>query len=137
MPGTRRVVGAQATETRSTIERAARDLFLENGYGRTTIADRASAAGVAVETIYAAFGNKATHLHRAWDITVGGDDQNVVFHQRPDLLSERHEPDLAKRFALLGAFSTQLRPLSESHRSNSWCNQPRVPTLLRQRCWRR
>jgi AcrR family transcriptional regulator len=98
---------AQATETRSAIVRAARDLFIERGFGRTTIADVARAAGVSVETIYGAFGNKATLLHRAWDITVGGDEQEITFHERPEVLAIRNEPDLAKRLMLHAAFSTE------------------------------
>lgn len=98
---------AQAEETRRAVVRAARDLFLERGYGRTTIGDVAAAAGVSTETIYAAFRNKATLLHRAWDITVGGDDEDVVFHERPEVLAIRSEPDLAKRLVLHAAFSTQ------------------------------
>jgi AcrR family transcriptional regulator len=98
---------AQAVETRSAIVRTARDLFVDQGYGRTTMADVAGAAGVSVETIYAAFGNKATLLHNAWDITVGGDDQDIVFHERPEVLAIRNEPDLAKRLMLHAAFSTQ------------------------------
>ncbi len=86
---------------------AARDLFIEQGYGRTTVSDIADAAGVSVETIYAAFGNKATLLHRAWDITVGGDDQDIVFHERPEVVAIRNEPDLAKRLMLHAAFSAQ------------------------------
>ncbi|MEY2473915.1 MAG: hypothetical protein QOK28_3244 [Actinomycetota bacterium] len=87
--------------------RAARDLFLEQGYGRTTIADIAGRAGVSVETIYASFGNKATLLHRAWDITVGGDEDEVVFHERPEVLAVRAEPDLAKRLAMHAVLSTR------------------------------
>lgn len=98
---------AQAAETRTAIVSAARDLFIAEGYGRTTIADIARAAGVSVETIYAAFGNKVTLLHRAWDLTVGGDDQDIVFHERPEVLAIRSEPDLAKRLALHAAFSTR------------------------------
>jgi AcrR family transcriptional regulator len=97
----------QAEETRALIVRTARDLFVEQGYGHTTVADIAQGAGVSVETIYAAFGNKATLLHRAWDITVGGDEQDIVFHERPDVLAIRNEPDLAKRLMLHAAFSTQ------------------------------
>lgn len=97
----------QAEETRALIVRTARDLFVEQGYGHTTIADVARGAGVSVETIYAAFGAKATLLHRAWDITVGGDEQDIVFHERPDVLAIRNEPDLAKRLMLHAAFSTQ------------------------------
>jgi AcrR family transcriptional regulator len=41
----------QAGETRLRIIRAAHDLFISKGYGRTTIAEVARAAGVAVETV--------------------------------------------------------------------------------------
>src|SRR3954454_15983238 len=98
---------AQANETRSAVVRAARDLFVEQGYGRTSMADIAARAGVSVETIYAAFGNKATLLHRAWDITVGGDDQDIVFHERPEVLAMRAEPNLTKRLMLHAQFSTR------------------------------
>src|SRR5262245_40692966 len=80
---------ADADRRRVEVVRAARDLFLAQGYGHTTIADVARAAGVSVETVYAAFGNKATLLHRAWDITVGGDEQDVVFHERPEVRAIR------------------------------------------------
>lgn len=98
---------AQADATRAAIVRAARDLFIERGYGRTTIADIASAAAVSVETVYGAFGNKATLLHKAWDITVGGDDQNIVFHERPEVLAIRSEPVLPRRLMLHATFSTR------------------------------
>lgn len=98
---------AQARQTRAEIVRAARDLFIEQGYGRTTVAQVAERAGVSVETIYGAFDNKATLLHRAWDITVGGDDEDVVFHERPEVVAIRAEPDLARRLKLHAAFSTQ------------------------------
>lgn len=48
----------QAEETRSRILAAARDLFLTRGYGATTIEALAGAAGVAAQTVYAAFASK-------------------------------------------------------------------------------
>jgi AcrR family transcriptional regulator len=87
--------------------RTARDLFIEHGYGHTTVADIAGAAGVSVETIYVAFGSKAALLHKAWDITVGGDDQDVVFHERPEVMAIRNEADLGRRLMLHAAFATQ------------------------------
>ena len=96
----------QARQTRLSVVRAAQRLFIEQGYGRTTMADIAGSAGVSVETVYAAFGNKATILHRAWDVTIGGDDEDVVFHERPEIQEIRNEPDLAKRFMLHAAMST-------------------------------
>lgn len=98
---------AQADETRAAIVRAARDLFIERGYGHTTLADVARAAGVSVETIHKSVGTKAVLLHRAWDITVGGDEQEVVFHERPEVVAIRREPDLARRLMLHAQFSAQ------------------------------
>jgi AcrR family transcriptional regulator len=97
---------AQAKESRLAILKAAQSLFVEQGYGRTTIAEVARKAGVSAETVYGAFGNKATLLHRVWDITIGGDDEDVVFHERPEIIAIRNEPDLAKRFMLHAAMST-------------------------------
>ncbi|MDT4923571.1 MAG: hypothetical protein QOG01_1284 [Pseudonocardiales bacterium] len=96
----------QARQTRRDIQRAAHDLFVEHGYGRTTIADIARAAGVAPETIYATYKNKATLLHRVWDVTVGGDDEAVVFHERPEVKAIRAEPDLRTRLQMQARFST-------------------------------
>ncbi|KAA0235741.1 MAG: hypothetical protein JJLCMIEE_02069 [Acidimicrobiales bacterium] len=98
---------AQAEETRAAIIRSARDLFVERGYGHTTMSDIARSAGVSVETIHKSVGTKAVLLHRAWDITVGGDDQDIVFHERPEVLAIRSEPDLAQRLMLHAQFSTQ------------------------------
>jgi AcrR family transcriptional regulator len=98
---------AQADATRRAVVRVARDLFIERGYGRTTIADIARAAGVSVETIYASVGTKPELLHKAWDITVGGDEQEIVLHERPEVLDIRQEPDLARRLVLQAAFSTR------------------------------
>lgn len=98
---------AQAQAGRTAIARTAARLFIEQGYGHTTMGDIADAAGVSVETIYAAFGNKAALLHRAWDLTIGGDDTEIVFHDRPEVMAMRSEPDLAARLVLHAAFSTR------------------------------
>jgi AcrR family transcriptional regulator len=99
--------GPRPTRPRSAIIRAARGLFVERGYGNTTLSDVARAAGVAVETIYASSGTKTEQLHRAWDITIGGDDQDIVFHERPEMLAIPNEPNLARRLMLHAVFSTK------------------------------
>jgi AcrR family transcriptional regulator len=98
---------AQARETQRAVLDAARGLFVERGYGRTTIADVARAAGVSVETVYGAFGNKATLLHRVWDVSIGGDDEEITYHERPEILALRAEPDLARRLAMQAALFTE------------------------------
>ncbi len=97
---------AQAQETQRAILRAAHDLFVEQGYGRTTIAQVAERAGTSAETIYATFRNKATLLHRTWDVTIGGDDEQVLFHERPEIVALRAEPDLATRLTMHARIST-------------------------------
>jgi AcrR family transcriptional regulator len=98
---------ARAKATQLGVLRAAHDLFVQRGYGRTTMADVAAAAGVAPETIYAAFANKPTLLRRVWDITIGGDDEDVPFHERPEIRAIRTEPDLARRFVMHAAMYTR------------------------------
>jgi AcrR family transcriptional regulator len=100
--GTRR--REQARATRRAVLHAAHDLFVAQGYGRTTMAEVAAAAGVSVETVYGAFTNKSTLLHRVWDVTIGGDDEEVVFHERPEIRAIRSEPDLGARLRLHAAF---------------------------------
>src|SRR6266542_380174 len=87
----------QATETRARILRAAHDLFVSRGYGRTTIADVAGAAGVAVETVYAAYRNKPTLLRQVWYAAMRGDEEDVRLLDRPEIRAVLAEPDLATR----------------------------------------
>jgi AcrR family transcriptional regulator len=49
----------QAAETKRQIVRAARRLFVDSGYAGTTVEQIAAEAGVAVATVYKAFGTKA------------------------------------------------------------------------------
>jgi AcrR family transcriptional regulator len=88
----------QALETRLRILRAAHDLFVREGYGRTTIAEVARAAGVAVETIYAAYRNKSTLLAQVWYATFRGDEEDIRLLDRPEIRTVLAEPDLATRF---------------------------------------
>lgn len=72
----------RAKQTRRRITEAARDLFVEHGYGATTLQEVAVKAGVAVQTIYFVFGNKRTLLKELVDITIAGDDEPVATTER-------------------------------------------------------
>jgi AcrR family transcriptional regulator len=87
----------QAAETRLRIIRAAHDLFVGVGYGQTTIAEIARVAGVAVETVYAAYRNKPALLRQVWFATFRGDEEDVRFLDRPEIRAVLAEPDLATR----------------------------------------
>ncbi|MFN2388666.1 MAG: TetR/AcrR family transcriptional regulator [Actinomycetota bacterium] len=102
---------AQAAETRRHILAAAYDLFVSRGYGATTVSDIAAEAGVSVETIYGAFGSKLNLLKRVWDVTIGGDDQDVPFHERPEVRALRAEQDLGRRLEMYASLvANQLGP---------------------------
>lgn len=98
----------QAAETRRQIISAAHDLFVTEGYGRSTIASIASRAGVAIETVYAAFRNKPTLLRQVWYATFRGDEEDVRLLDRPEIRSVLAEPDLRIR---LRAHATAMVPV--------------------------
>jgi AcrR family transcriptional regulator len=61
---------------------AARELFTEHGYVATTIGAIAARAGVSLETVYAAFGNKRSLLAGLLDVAIVGDDAPVPILER-------------------------------------------------------
>lgn len=73
----------RARQTRARILDAARELFLERGYGATTLQDVAARAGVAVQTVYFVYGNKRTLFKELVDTTIAGDDEPVATMDRP------------------------------------------------------
>jgi AcrR family transcriptional regulator len=91
----------QARETRRTILEAARALFVERGYGPTTIGAVAEQARVAPETVYAAFGNKRSLLAEVVDVAIAGDDAPVPVLERPWVRQLREEPDARGRLRIL------------------------------------
>jgi AcrR family transcriptional regulator len=74
--------GEKSRQTRQRILRAAYELFVDQGYGATTLQDIAERAGVAVQTIYFAFGNKPSLLTELVDVTIAGDDEPIPTLQR-------------------------------------------------------
>ena len=80
---------AQARETRRAILAAALELFTANGYTATTIQAIAEDAGVAVQTVYAVFGNKRELLRQLIESTITGDDEPVPITQRAEAQADR------------------------------------------------
>jgi AcrR family transcriptional regulator len=74
--------GEKSRQTRRRILQAAYELFINQGYGATTLQGIAEKAGVAVQTIYFAFGNKPSLLKELVDVTIAGDDEPIPTMER-------------------------------------------------------
>jgi AcrR family transcriptional regulator len=100
----------QARRTRWTIVQTAHQLFLENGYGATTMPLVAERAGVSVQTVYKSFANKAGLVKAVFDTAMAGDDDSRPMLERESLRAVRAESDPRRRFALYGQFLAQVAP---------------------------
>jgi TetR/AcrR family transcriptional regulator of autoinduction and epiphytic fitness len=96
---------AQALETRRSILDATHGLFVATGYAATTIQAIADRAGVAVQTVYAVFGNKRELLRQLIERTITGDDDPLPITERAPAQSIATEPDPRRRAELDAALS--------------------------------
>ncbi|MGW7546538.1 TetR/AcrR family transcriptional regulator [Streptomyces sp. NPDC054770] len=85
-----------AERTRELIVRHATELFAERGYGRVTVADIATAAGVAAKTVFASAGSKSDILNRIVDqgVSASGYEQAMAA-----LLAERTPESVLRMLA--------------------------------------
>ena len=95
----------QARETRQSILDAALTHFVAHGYAATTIQTIADQAGVAVQTVYAAFGNKRELIRQLIEATITGDDDPTPITQRAESRAVAAEPDVRRRAQLDAALS--------------------------------
>jgi AcrR family transcriptional regulator len=123
----------QAGETRRQILETARRLFLERGYGGATIEAIATEAGVAVETVYAAFRNKRTILSRLVDVSVVGDDRPVPLVERRGPQEVQQERDQRRQILLFAhgirEILERVGPLFEVMRIAA-ATEPEIAALL-------
>jgi AcrR family transcriptional regulator len=109
----------QALATRRRIRTAAQELFLSRGYTATSINTIASAAGVALRTIFLAFPSKAAILSEIIQVAVRGDDQQVPVSGRAPWQTMRSLPaaellaDFASGTATILARTAPLLELGE------------------------
>ncbi len=89
----------QAMRTKDRMLDAAHTLFIEQGYDDTTIRQVAAAAGVAVQTVYFTFGNKARLLSQVQDRVVLGNAPSEQWAEQPwaaELRSETRSSETAR-----------------------------------------
>jgi TetR/AcrR family transcriptional regulator, regulator of autoinduction and epiphytic fitness len=100
----------RARQTRRNILAAAHELFVRQGYARTTIQQIADRADVAWQTVYAVFGGKPAILSAVFDVAVAGDDEPVPVPERPfvQAIAEAGDPRAKARI-----FARHLREAGE------------------------
>lgn len=106
LPRTRRAERAAATKLR--IIEAAAALFEDPGYAFATIEAIAAGADVAVETVYARFGNKTNLLKAVLDHAIIGNDRGRSLLELPAIAEVKSTADQAQQLRLLARFSTQI-----------------------------
>jgi AcrR family transcriptional regulator len=120
----------QAAQTREEILAAAIELFGASGWAGTTLSAIAERAGVAVETIYTAFGSKKGLLRIACDVAVAGDTADIPVADRPEALrlGEGTTDDRVRAAAALSAMVHErtlgvIRALKEAARNDAEVEQ--------------
>ena len=103
----------QASQTRMRILDASQRLFAERGYAASTIEAIAAGAGVAVDTVYAAFGSKRGVLRALLNVRVGGDEAELDLLARAGPQAVQREPD---QRAQLAAFAADVSSIIERAR---------------------
>lgn len=111
---------AQAAATQQAIVSAATRLFVEQGYGATSIEAIAASAGVGRATVFTAIGGKPVLLRRAYDVALMGDDEPVPLRHHPEAVSIRAEPDprvyLERYAGLVADIDRRQAPIHEAMR---------------------
>src|SRR5215212_6368682 len=87
-----------ATQVRTRLARAAvvdaaRTLFLERGYGATTIEAISALSDVPPATVYRLFSSKRGILKALLDVSIVGDDEAVPLAERSTVRSLLTDPD--------------------------------------------
>jgi len=123
---------AQARATRESIAQAAMRLFSTTGYVATTIQAVADEAGVALQTVYAVFGNKRELLRHTLEAAVAGDTDPQAVNERPESLAIADEPDPRRRAemdaAIVARISPRLAPIVKAVREAATVDPEFAPT---------
>lgn len=103
-------MGGQARTrlARRAVVDAARTLFLERGYGATTIDAISERSDVPQATVYRLFSSKQGILKALLDVSIAGDDEAVALPDRPQIQSLLADPDPRKQLAGFAGFTAQV-----------------------------
>ncbi|MDF3298200.1 TetR/AcrR family transcriptional regulator [Streptomyces tropicalis] len=85
----------RSRRTREKVVEAARELFVAQGYGATSLQEVADRAGVAVQTVYFVFRNKRALFKDVVDASIAGDTEPVATMDRDWFRAACAEPTAA------------------------------------------
>jgi AcrR family transcriptional regulator len=89
-----------AAATRGAVLTAARELFAERGYQKTTMKHVAERAGVALDTVYATTGRKPALFRELIETALSGTDHAIPAQQRAYVRAIREAPDAATKISI-------------------------------------
>lgn len=97
-----------AAERRRRILEQARSLFAERGYEATTMSDIATAAGVALDTIYDTLGTKPQLFRLLIETAISGREEPIDVLDRDYIAELRAEPDPVRKLVIYAAALTRI-----------------------------
>ena len=99
---------ARTRLARAAVVQAAGTLFLERGYGTTTIEAISALADVPAATVYRLFSSKSGILKALLDVSIVGDDDAAPLADRPPVTSLLADPDPSVQLAGFVAISADV-----------------------------
>jgi AcrR family transcriptional regulator len=99
---------ARTRLARAAVVDAARTLFLERGYGATTIEAISALSDVPPATVYRLFSSKRGILKALLDVSIVGDDEAVPLADRPHVRSLFANPDPKNQLASFAGITAQV-----------------------------
>jgi AcrR family transcriptional regulator len=119
----------QARENHRRIIEAATSLFAARGYAGTSMTEIAATSGVAVQTVYAAFGTKVNLLARAIDVSLAGDDAPVAMAEREPVRQVMAEPDPYRTVEMYAALTAAISARAHGIVLAAWAAAPSDPAV--------
>ncbi len=105
---------ARTRLARTAVVDAARDLFLERGYGATTVEAISEHSDVPPATVYRLFASKRGILKALLDVSIVGDDDALPLADRAPVRSLLDEPDPREQLAGFAGIAAQVNSRTAS-----------------------
>jgi TetR/AcrR family transcriptional regulator, regulator of autoinduction and epiphytic fitness len=99
---------ARTRLARAAVVEAARTLFLERGYGATTVEAISDISDVPPATVYRLFSSKRGILKALIDVSIVGDDRAVPLPDRPHVQAVLADPDPSNQLAGFVGIAAQI-----------------------------